>query len=75
MLACESSSAFLRRFALFAVTGDEVHPTARNSLIVLADPCSAYSAKGGLGRAQLMSHGASIFPGFHAFFVTCFLFL
>ena len=48
VLACESSSAFPRRDFLlffFAITGNEVHPTAHNSLIVLADPCSAYSAK------------------------------
>ena len=39
---------------------------ARNSLIVLAYTYSAYSAKGGLGRAQAVPHGRVFFLGFHA---------
>ena len=38
----------------------------RNSLIVLAYPYSAYSAKGGLDRAQAVPHGRVFFLGFHA---------
>ena len=38
----------------------------RYFLIVLADPYSACSAMGGLGRAQAVSHGRVFFLGFHA---------
>ena len=42
------------------------HLAVRNSLIVLACPHSAYSAKGGFGRAQAVPHGRVFFLGFHA---------
>ena len=53
--------------AVFATPHDEVHLSARKSLIVLADPYTAQSAKGGLGIALAVSCGHELFLGFHVF--------
>ena len=59
MLRRERVSALLgRNFEpFFAVPRDEVHLSVRDSFIELADPYSAHSAKGGLGRALAASRG------------------
>ena len=46
---------------------DEAHLAVRYFRIVLADPYSACSAIGGLGRAQAVSQGRAFFLGFHAY--------
>ena len=43
--------------AVLAIPRDEVHQSARNSHIVLADPYSAHPAKGGLGCPHLCLAG------------------
>ena len=54
MSALLSVSLFIDVFlrGVFVFPREEVHLSARYSLMVLADPYSVYSAEGGLGRGH-----------------------
>ena len=51
--------------AIFARKRDEVNLSVRDFLVMLADPYSAYSAGGGLGRARAASLRGLLFSFFN----------